>query len=203
MWRPTGPVYAGIVFGLVLLVLVSIFFATTAQSGFKLQEGLKERLAITPATTVSRFPHHFIAGLFHTNLGHIGFNLAIFTIGFWLTQRHTDPLVGVATAYGIGIFTVFLLHLVLVLPLAQTGLPYATRALDLPLVGFSVIAYATLGMGLIGLDRTIQLGALGAVLLFELAAAIWFTAPFISVYHVAGALLGLYIRSLWAAPTGS
>ncbi len=184
-------VYVGVVLG-----LASIFLSTTAGNGFRLTDDTKNRVAITPATTVSKFHRHLIAGLFHDNLAHIGFNLAIFTAGYWFATQRAAPFVTVGPSYGIGILVVFLTHLVIVLPLAKMGLPYAERALDYPLVGFSVIAYATLGAGVHLFPTFTQLIVFGVVLAFEVGAGIFVTGPFISVYHVTGFLMGFYIRSL-------
>ncbi|HEX9816540.1 MAG TPA: hypothetical protein VGB18_06130 [Candidatus Thermoplasmatota archaeon] len=188
-----------LVFGGVVLVLVALFFVTTAGNGFRLAEETKNRVSITPATTVSKFHRHFVAGLFHDNLVHIGFNLAIFTAGYWLATQRASSFTTVGASYGLGILVVFLLHLVLVLPLARLGIPYAERALDFPLVGFSVIAYACLGAGVDLFPALTQLIVFGVVILFEVGAGVFVTGPFISVYHVTGFALGFYVRSL-AAP---
>lgn len=184
-------VYAAVVVG-----LAGLFLLTAAQNGFRLPEDVKGRVAATPATTVSKFHRHLVAGLFHDNLAHIGFNLVVFSVGYWLATQRATPFLVVGTAYGLGILTVFLTHLFLVLPLARLGVPYAEEALHLPLVGFSVIAYATLGAGLHVFPPPMQLMAVAGIVLFEVAAAIFVTGPFISVYHVAGLGFGFYVRSL-------
>lgn len=184
-------VYVGVVLG-----LASIFLSTTAGNGFRLTDETKSRVAITPATTVSKFHRHLVAGLFHDNVAHIGFNLAIFTVGYWLATQRAGPFLTVGTSYGLGILTVFLTHLFIVLPLARIAMPYAESALDLPLVGFSVIAYATLGAGIHVFPAMGQLIVVAVVVLFEIGAGILVTGPFISVYHVAGLGLGYYVRSI-------
>lgn len=187
-------VFVGVVLG-----LVTIFCVTAAGNGFRLSEDIKNRVSITPATTVSKFHRHFVAGLFHDNLAHIGFNLAVFATGYWFATQRASPWTTVGASYGIGIVVVFLTHLFVVLPLAKLGLPYARGALDYPLVGFSVIAYACLGAGVHLFPTLTQLTVFGAVLLFEVGAGLLVTGPFISVYHVTGFVFGFYVRSL-AAP---
>lgn len=189
-----------VVFAAVVLLLVGVFLATTLPSSLRLPEDVKRRVAVTPATTVGRFPLHFVANLFHENLAHIAFNLLVFTAGFWLATRRADPAATVGTSYALGIFTVFLLQIALVIPLARLGLPYAVEALHRPLVGFSVIAYATLGAGITVLPPAGQWSILGGVLVFEVAAAAFVTAPFISVYHLGGLAMGYYVRRLLESP---
>lgn len=184
----------------VIASLVVVFVASTYQNRFRLSEEHQKKVAITPATTVSRFHIHFVAGSFHHSVVHIAFNLTIFTIGYWLATQRFHPVTTVATSYAISMVSVFLLHIFLVLPLAKLGLPYAVRSLDVPLVGFSVIAYATLGAGIHELPRAGQIATALAVVLFEVAAGVVVTAPFVSVYHIVGFAIGFYIRWLLIHP---
>lgn len=189
------------VYAAFVLALSTIFLVTSASNGFRLSEETKSRVALTPATTVSQFQRHFIGGLFHDNVVHIGFNLTVFTIGYVLATQRAAPVLTAATSYSIGILAVFLTHIFIVIPLARMGLAYAQNALDHPLVGFSVIAYATLGAGLHVLPKAAQWWVAGGIIVFEAGAALFVTAPFVSVYHLTGFGLGFYIRSLLSAST--
>ncbi len=192
----TGAVYAGVVallLGLHLLV---------SWPGFTIQAVWLNRLGVTPATTLSQWWRHLEAGLFHTTPGHILFNLALFTLAFPFAARAHDPLRTVLGAYWLGPFVVFGLHLVLVLPLAKLGVPYAVSALDRPLVGFSVIAYATTGMALAGLSLPWALGLGTVAVAFELTGGVLLnaTGPFIFVYHLGGLAAGFAARAFFRQP---
>ena len=152
--------------------------------------------AVSPSTTLSLWWHHLWAGFFHRSWGHLAYNLAVFAIAFPFAVRQQAPWFTLANAYWIGPFTVFLLHLLLVLPLASAGLPYAVKALDIPLVGFSVMAYSMAGMALTLAPPTAIVATFTGLVLFETLLAIWVTAPFIGVYHVAGFGMGFWIRTL-------
>jgi hypothetical protein len=184
------------VYASVVLTLVGIFVITTHRSGFRLEDGLLDSLAITPATTLSHFHRHLTAGLFHTNYLHLAFNVGIFSVGFWFAQKGQHAATTVAAAYLVGIATVLALHLFVVIPLATAGSTYAVGALGRPLVGFSVIAYATLGMALNHVPSVVAWAVLLVVVVGEVLAAVFVTGPFISVYHLAGFGLGFYVR--WA-----
>jgi hypothetical protein len=190
--------YAGVV-----VLLITVFFITTGSTGFRLSDETRSRFSVTPATTVSKFYRHFVAGLLHENLLHIGFNLLVFTTGFWLASQRMNPFATVTLAYATGILAVFLSHLLVVIPLAKLGVPYATQSMDRELVGFSVIAYATLGAGLHVLPRMWQLVAAGGVVVFEIGAGFFVTAQFITVYHLVGFGLGYYLRTLIPAATAA
>lgn len=101
-----------------------------------------------------------------------------------------------AHAYWIGPFVVFTLHLLLVLPLARLGLPYAVGALDYRLVGFSVMAYSIAGAAFTpAAPPTVAWFAAGLVA-YEVALAVLYTGPFIFAYHLGGFALGYWVRTL-------
>ncbi len=181
---------------IVALGLLALHVWATGGTG-TLAEPMRSRLAVTPATTLSLWWHHAWAGLFHKSWGHLAFNLAVFVVAFPFATRQMGPLATLGNAYWIGPFVVFSLHLALVLPLAHADVPYAVRALDYPLVGFSVMAYSMAGaaLTLAPWKAAALTGAL--VVLFETAMAAWSTGPFIAAYHVGGLALGYWVRVLW------
>jgi hypothetical protein len=183
--------------GLVAAGLLAIHLAATHATG-RLHEPVLSRAAVTPATTLSLWWHHAWAGLFHKSWGHLAYNLAVFAAAFPFAARQQGPWATLGQAYWMGPFTVFTLHLLLVLPLAGAGVPYAVRALDVPLVGFSVMAYAMAGMALAAAPLAVAAAVAAGVLVLETASAVWVTAPFVSVYHVAGLGLGFWVRTLLA-----
>lgn len=167
-----------------------------------LGDAMAGRLAITPATTLSHWWRHLWAGLFHKSWGHIAYNLAVFAIAFPLATRQMGPLATMANAYWIGPFVVFALHLLVVLPLAHAGVPYAARALDYPLVGFSVMAYSVAGAAFVLAPWKVAAGFAVALVAFEVALAVLSTGPFIWLYHLGGFALGYWVRVLWLRTAG-
>jgi membrane associated rhomboid family serine protease len=196
-----GPVQAPsanvlVVMGLVMAALLALHLAATRGTG-DLREPERSRLAVTPATTLSHWWHHLYSGLFHKSWGHIGYNLAVFAAAFVFATRQMGPLQAMANAYWIGPFVVFTLHLLLVLPLAHAGLSYAVKALDYPLVGFSVMAYSVAGAAFVLAPPAWALGFAGSLVVYEVAmAAFGATGPFIFAYHLGGFGLGYWVRTL-------
>src|SRR5688572_16692806 len=133
---------AGVLVGLVAIHLVA------THGTFHLAEATKAQVAITPATTLSHAWRHVYAGAFHDGPVHIGYNLAVFAVAFAFATREMSPGLTLANMYWIGPVTVFALHLLVVLPLAKLGVPYAVDALHRPLIGFSVMAYSVAGAAL-------------------------------------------------------
>lgn len=177
-------------------LLVGLHLWATHGTGV-LADPLRSRLAVTPATTLSLWWHHLWAGLFHKSWGHLAYNLAVFAVAFPFATRQMGPLATMANAYWIGPFVVFALHLAVVLPLAHAGVPYATKALDYPLVGFSVMAYSLVGAALVLAPAKWALLAAAALVAFEVVMAVVSTGPFVSAYHVGGFALGYWVRMLW------
>ncbi len=159
-----------------------------------------QAVAITPETTLSRWWNHLVAGFVHTSALHIVFNLALFSLAFPYATRSHSVASTLAAAYAISLFGVLILHLALVRPLAAAGWPYAQAAMTIPLVGFSVIAYATAGMAVADFASPLAAFAVtGLVVAFELGAGLGrFTGPFIFVYHVMGFFAGIATRWLLA-----
>lgn len=176
--------------------LVGVHLLATHGSG-TLEGNSLSRIAITPATTLTHWWRHLWAGFFHTSWAHLTFNLAVFTLAMAFATRDQPAWATLANALWIGPLTVFVLHLVLVLPLATTGVPYAIKALDIPLVGFSVMAYSMGGMALVVAPPMLAGGLALLVVALEVVFAIWVTGPFIAVYHLAGFGLGWWVRILW------
>lgn len=193
--------YPIVIYGCAALLLLAVHSVTTGFSG-TLQEPRLSSVGITPATTLTHWWRHLWAGLVHTNVAHIAFNLALFTIAFPFAMRGHDPLRTLLGAYWIGPVTVFVLHVLVVLPLAQGGFAYALSALHRPLVGFSVIAYALAGMAVVQAPRPIALGITATVVAFELTvgAVLRFTGPFIFAYHLAGFGVGALMRGVFRQP---
>lgn len=189
------PLPAWTVWGAAVALLLGIHLIASSGS-FTLAEPRLSQIGITPATTLTHWWRHLWAGLFHTTPLHIVFNLALFTAAFFFATNGHDPLRTLLGAYWIGPVSVFLLHLILVLPLAHAGLPYAVSALDRPLVGFSVITYAVVGMALAQAPLPWMLGLSGLVVAFEVVggAVLQATGPFIFVYHLVGFGLGFLAR---------
>jgi hypothetical protein len=185
----------GVALGAVTVLLVLHLIAT--QGTFTLGPARLQALGVTPATTLTQWWRHLYAGLFHTTPVHILFNLALFALAFPFAIRGHAPLGTLLTGYAIGPTVVLLLHLLLVRPLAAGGLPYAVAALNVPLVGFSVIAYGILGMATAAIPSpTFRLGLVAVVLAFEVTAGavLRATGPFIFVYHLAGFATGMLVR---------
>jgi hypothetical protein len=183
--------------GGVVAVLVALHLWATHGTG-TLGEPMRSRLAVTPATTLSLWWHHLWAGFFHKSWGHLAFNVAIFAAAFPFATRQMSAAATLGNALWIGPFTVFTLHLLLVLPLAGAGSAYASRALHYPLVGFSVMAYSIAGAALTLLSPSRAVLAGTIVLAGEAALALLLsTGPFVAVYHGAGFAFGYYVRTLW------
>ncbi|MES2154886.1 MAG: hypothetical protein V4510_07095 [bacterium] len=182
-----------------LLVVVHVF----ASGGtFTIRSTTLNAVAITPETTLSRWWNHVVAGFFHTTPIHLAFNVALFSLAFPFAIRGQSLWATLASAYAVSLFGVLLLHLAVVRPLAAAGLPYAVQAMTIPLVGFSVVAYATAGMAVAGIASPLLALGLGAtVVVFEAAAGLGgFTGPFIFVYHLTGFLAGLGPRGFAIIP---
>lgn len=192
-WPPT-PVL--LTLGSVVAALLGLHLWATHGTG-ALTDPLRAHLAVTPATTLSRWWHHLWAGFFHHSWGHIAYNLTVFAVAFPFAARQMGPLATMANAYWIGPFVVFTLHLLLVLPLANAGVPYAAKALGYPLVGFSVMAYSLVGAALTLAPAKPALLFAAGLLAFEAVLAVVATGPFIAVYHIGGFALGYYVRTLW------
>jgi hypothetical protein len=179
----------------VAALLVGLHLWATKGTG-ELREPEQSRLAVTPRTTLSLWYHHLWAGLFHKSWGHLAYNLAVFAVAFPLATRTMGPVQTMAHAYWIGPAVVLALHLLVVLPLANAGAPYAMRSLDYPLVGFSVMAYSIAGAALtLAPPKTAIVVAAGLVA-FEALLAVVSTGPFIGLYHTVGFAVGYLVRSL-------
>jgi hypothetical protein len=180
--------------------LLTAFLVSTSGTGH-LSDAAKADLAVTPAATLTRWWRHLWAGLFHNDPLHIAYNLTVFAVAFAFATRQMGPWATLANAYWIGPFTVFALHLLVVLPLAAAGLPYAVRAMDVPLVGFSVMAYSVAGAALTLAPGWVAGLAFGALVGYELVLASFGTGPFIWLYHLTGFALGYWVRMLWLHST--
>lgn len=192
-WPPLSVVLWG---GGVMLALTVIHLFITQGTG-QLGDAAKAQIAITPATTLSHWWRHLWAGFFHTDPLHIAYNLCVFAVSFYFATRQMSPGLTLANMYWIGPFTVFALHLLVVLPLAQAGVPYAVAALHRPLVGFSVMAYSVAGAAFTLAPGWVA-AAFGAFLVvYELVLAVYGTGPFIWLYHLGGFALGYWVRTLW------
>jgi hypothetical protein len=178
------------------VTLAAVHLVVAGPSGH-LDEAARSRLAITPATTLSHWWRHLWAGLFHKSWAHLAFNVTVFALGLTVASRAMSPWVPLGNAYWIGPFTVFAIHLLVILPLATWNVPYAVRALDVPLVGFSVMAYSMAGMATTTLAPAATWIVVGAVVALELTVGLLgATAPFVAVYHLAGFGLGFWVRTL-------
>jgi membrane associated rhomboid family serine protease len=190
------PINVLVVMGAVLLLLLGLHLAATRGTG-DLRDPEQSKLAVTPRTSLSLWWHHLWAGLFHKSWGHIAYNLVVFAVAFPLAARAMGPLQTMANAYWIGPFTVFALHLLVVLPLARAGVGYAQGALDYPLVGFSVMAYSVAGAAFVLAPPLVAAGFAVALVAFEAAmAGLGSTGPFIWLYHLGGFGMGFWVRTL-------
>ena len=192
-WHPLGVFLSGLG---VMLALAAVHAVATHGTG-QLGDAAKAQLAITPATTLSHGWRHLWAGFFHTDLLHIGYNLAVFAVSFWFATRQMSWAGTLANMYWIGPFTVFTLHLLVVLPLAKLGLPYAVAALHKPLVGFSVMAYSVAGAAFTLAPAWVAAAFAVFLVAYELVLAAFGTGPFIWLYHLGGFALGYWVRTLW------
>lgn len=184
-----------ILMGVVMGGLVALHLVATRGTG-DLREPEKSALAVTPPTTLTQWWHHLWAGFFHHSWGHLAFNLAVFAVAFPLATRQMGPVQAMANAYWIGPFVVLTLHLLLVLPLAKAGVPYAVAALDHHLVGFSVMAYSLAGAAFTLASPGAAAVAFAGLVAFELVLAVLTTGPFIFAYHLGGFALGYWVRVL-------
>lgn len=175
-----------------------------AQGHGTIRPGLLARVAVTPATTLSRWHAHFVAGFFHHGWAHLAFNLTLLGSAALLAARQGRGPTALAAGLVIGPVVVLLLHLVLVRPLAAAGSGYAVAALPVPLVGFSVMAYAMLGVAATPLPPGPRLAVAAAVLALELVVGLGLraTAPFVFVYHLVGFAAGSGWGALRAAGSG-
>lgn len=184
-----------------VMVGLAILHGVATRGTMTLPNQVMDAVAITPRTTLTHWWRHLVAGFFHRNAGHLLFNLALFGSSFMLAAQF-GPSRALAMAYVLGPVSVVLVHLLLVVPLAYGGFGYAASAMDRPLVGFSVIAYATAGLALAVLLRTnawVFGTLLFVALAFELVAGLGrFTGPFIFVYHLVGLGCGLATGLFWA-----
>lgn len=197
-WPPADVLLTGLG---AMAVLAGVFAVSTHGTGH-LSDAAKEQLAVTPATTLSRGWRHLWAGVFHNDPIHLTYNLAVFAAAFVFATRQMGPWATLANAYWIGPFTVFTLHLTVVLPLAAAQVPYAVRALDFSLVGFSVMAYSIAGAALTLAPAWVAGATFGALVAYELALAAFGTGPFIWLYHLGGFALGYWVRTLWLTTQG-
>jgi hypothetical protein len=181
--------------GVVVLLLALHLVAT--HGTWHLGESAKQHLAITPATTLTQAWRHLWAGLFHNDPLHLGYNCAVFAVAFAFATRQMSPQLTLANMYWIGPFTVFALHLLVVLPLAKAGLPYAVDALHKPLVGFSVMAYSVAGAALTLAPGWVAALSFAGLVVYEVVLAAFGTGPFIWLYHLGGFALGYWVRTLW------
>jgi hypothetical protein len=182
--------------GAVMATLLAVHLVAT-HGTFHLAESTKAQVAITPATTLSHAWRHLYAGFFHDGPVHIGYNLAVFAVAFAFATRQMSPGLTLANMYWIGPVTVFVLHLLVVLPLAKLGVSYAVDALDRPLVGFSVMAYSVAGAALTLAPLWVGGLAFAGLIAYELTLAAFGTGPFIWLYHLGGFALGYWVRILW------
>ncbi|HJQ93549.1 MAG TPA: hypothetical protein VJ874_04605 [Candidatus Thermoplasmatota archaeon] len=192
-WPPLGVVLSGLG---VVLALAAIHAVATQGTGH-LGDAAKAQLAVTPATTLSHWWRHLWAGLFHNDPLHIGYNLAVFAASFWFATRQMSWAGTLANMYWIGPFAVFTLHLLVVLPLAKLGVPYAVEALHKPLVGSSVMAYSVAGAAFTLAPAWAAVGFAAVLVAYELVLAAFGTGPFIWLYHLGGFALGYWVRTLW------
>jgi hypothetical protein len=181
--------------GVVAAALLTVHLVATRGTGHLEGQPLATA-SVTPATTLTHWWHHLWAGFFHHSWGHLAYNVAVLAVALPFAARQQPAWLTLANAYWIGPFVVFTLHLALVLPLAHAGVPYAERALDYRLVGYSVMAYSIAGMALTLAPANAAWIAAGALAVYEAALAVWVTGPFIGVYHVAGFGMGYWVRTL-------
>lgn len=180
----------------VAIGLLGLHLAASQGTG-TLSDAWRSQVAITPATTMSHWWRHLVAGFFHKSWGHLAYNLAVFAVAFAVATRQMSPTLTLANAYWIGPFVVFTLHLLVVLPLANAGVPYAKNALDYPLVGFSVMAYSIAGAAFTQAPTWLAATFFAALVTFEVVLAFLSTGPFIFLYHLSGFALGYWVRKLW------
>lgn len=180
----------------VAALLIGLHLWATNGAGV-LREPRQDDLAVTPATTLSLWWHHLWAGLFHKSWGHLAYNLAVLAVALPFATRQMGPLATLGNAYWIGPFVVFTLHLLLVLPLAHAGNGSAVRALDYPLVGFSVMAYSVAGAALtLAAPKVVAIAAAGIAVFEIVLALLGSTGPFIFAYHLGGLAMGFWVRTL-------
>lgn len=179
--------------GAILLTLLVVHVVATHGTG-TLRDPLRSQVAITPRTTLSHWWHHLVAGFFHNSWGHLAYNSVLFAIAWTFSTRAASPWTTAGTMYAIGPSVVFLLHLAMVRPLAASGLAYAQQAMDLPLVGFSVMAFSVAGMALAQLPTWGAAASLAGIAVYEVVLAVWVTQPFVFAYHLAGLMAGFAVR---------
>lgn len=177
----------------VMLLLLAIHVVASGGTG-RILASVQDRVAVTPATTLSHGLRHLVAGLFHSTWGHIAFNLGLFALAYPVASQAASAPKLLLFAYLAAPACVLLLHLVLVRPMAGAGNAYALSAMDRPLVGFSVMAYTIAGVATrhVAASRPLAGAALAAlVAAFELVVGLTGrTGPYIFVYHLAGFTAG-------------
>lgn len=148
----------------------------------------RDAVGASATTVFSRAYAHFTAPFFHTSYGHIAYNSLLILVGVTLATRALGAR-AVLYAFGISVVTGILVDVVVVLPLAAAGSPAAVAAAPVRLVGASVFAFGSLGLGLKpkwGLRAIPVLAAYEAVL-----ALTGVTQGFVWCYHLTGFVFGV------------
>ncbi len=172
-------------------LLLAIHLAITRGTG---TIGLETKTAFgsDAGSTLSRPWAYLTSQFLHNTWGHIGYNLTVLmaTLPFALHAYGARTLLLVVAS---SVLAALIVNVLLVLPLQSAWAP-AAGVLHGRLVGASIAIFAGAGMAWSAWDAPAAAkGALlGGYILYELALTLLgFTGPFVALYHVTGAAVGI------------
>lgn len=177
-----------------IVVLLAALYAWSSGWTTSITQAWMARVSISPATTWTAWPNYVVAAFFHRNPAHLLYNLVVFSVAFPLATRGHSVPGTLGWMLLIGPTVVFLVHVLWIRVMAARGMGSAVAAMDVGLVGFSVMAYAMAGMALAKTSWGLYAVA-GAVGLELLAGLVMHaTGPYIWLYHVLGLGAGFVLR---------
>lgn len=172
--------------------LLAVHLAATRGTGV-LPDGVREQFGASAATVASRPWAQATTFWLHESWGHVAYNLTLLAATMPFAAGAYGPRV-VLLGMLASVLAGFLVNLLLILPVAAAGAPYATDHMARRLVGASVVAFAGAGMAWTawGGPGWARAAALGGFVAFEAALAVsGVTRPWVWAYHVTGGLLGV------------
>jgi hypothetical protein len=174
--------------------LAVVHAVATAANGWALPDQLRSWVGASPETTLTRPWALLAAPVFHDDLFHLGYNLAVLALVLPPALTAVGPGRGLGAAYLASPLASAFVNLALILPLAGLGWGWAQAALEPRLVGASVVVFAAAGIALATREwstSTIALVGVGYLAYEAVLAVTGTTRPFVGVYHATGFLVGI------------